>query len=81
MKQLRSKEVPWQFARKPDMAHVELSTEMNASPQAAWDLTSDFHRIPDRRRPTPRRSAVKEKSALYLLAQCDSGGPAGTTGH
>ena len=29
------------------MAHVELSTEIDAPPQAIWDLTIDFRRIPE----------------------------------
>lgn len=29
------------------MGHVELSTEINAPPQAIWDLTTDFRRIPE----------------------------------
>jgi ligand-binding SRPBCC domain-containing protein len=29
------------------MAHLELSTEINASPHEVWDLTADFQRIPE----------------------------------
>ena len=29
------------------MAHVELSTQIDAPPQAVWDLTTDFRRIPE----------------------------------